>query len=771
MPPIPPAAPTAAPPPPPPGPPAAPPPFPATEPRPAAPAVTLPSIDFEELLGGRLFAWIGGIAILAGVVFFVATAIQRGWISEQLRVGLAFAGSSILVALGYWLHERRGQTQVSLVAVGTGIASLYASLVAGTSLYDLIPAPVALGVALLIGAVATLLAIRLESIHVAALGILGALASPVLTHAGTSTSALVFMAVALTSSTAVLVWQRWNWLALLAYLVSAPQLAAWALDQDGSAVWTVLPVLLGFWVLYVTAALGYELRVPTAALRPSSAALALSNVVFTSGLGWFVLDDAGKNRAATAWVIALAAVHVAAGALVALRMRRSPEIPLLFVACGIGLSAIGLALALDGPALVAGWAVEGVLLAWLSRRLRSDRALAGSVGFLVLATGVALKIAIVHDYASTVDAQHRVAALLVVAVAAIAASWFLRGDDRVRPVAAALQIEASLLVLGTLPILLDGTTLVVAVAAGVVGHAALVRGFGSRIAALGGLVWGVTAAGFALGVAFDVAEFATRTDATARIGALAAVAIAAFLSAALLAGEDWLDPAPAALEAVGSGFALLALPIAFDGAALVVAVSVGAVVQAAVGRLRGNPVGYATGGFWALVALTHVLVYEAPPRDALLNGIGGGDAIALVVAVGCAVAVAILVGDRTRLAREHVLALDVAAGVAALYCGSALVVAAVPAGGGSTDGKQLALSAFWSLVGLVLVAVGVARNKRPLRIGGIALLSLAIAKVGLYDLAQLGSLTRVGSLIALGVLLLAAAYVYQRQTINRRESA
>ena len=91
----------------------------------------------------------------------------------------------------------------------------------------------------------------------------------------------MFMAIALTASTGVLLWRRWDWLAVLSYVVSAPQLAKWVFDQPQSGIPLVLAVLIAFWALFITAALGYELRVPTPALRASSAILALSNVLFT----------------------------------------------------------------------------------------------------------------------------------------------------------------------------------------------------------------------------------------------------------------------------------------------------------------------------------------------------------------------------------------------------------------------------------------------------------------------------------------------------------
>jgi uncharacterized membrane protein len=67
-----------------------------------------PGKSFEELLGGRLLALAGGIAVLLGIAFLVALAIDRGWLGAEARVGLALIGAAMLLAVGVWLHERLG---------------------------------------------------------------------------------------------------------------------------------------------------------------------------------------------------------------------------------------------------------------------------------------------------------------------------------------------------------------------------------------------------------------------------------------------------------------------------------------------------------------------------------------------------------------------------------------------------------------------------------------------------------------------------------------
>jgi uncharacterized membrane protein len=532
-----------------PAPPPAPPSLPAERIEPPPARVTpRPPLDLEELLGGRVLAWLGGAAVVLGVVFFLVMAVSRGWIDEPTRVVLAFLGSSALLGASLWLYERKGQTQAALAAAGAALASLYASLVVATAVYDLVPDAAGLLVAALVGGAGAAIAVRWQSRVVAAIGILGALLAPVLVEAGTSGASLAFMAPALLAAVAILVWQRWPWLAFGAFLVSAPQLVGWIGEEtswfDDRHVGRVLPVIVAYWLVFLAAALAHELRVPTPRLRGSSAVLVLADVTLVSGLGWAVLDGAGHGAAATGWVLAMAVGHVAAG-LTTWRGRISNEIGMLLVAVGTALSAIGFGLALDGPALVTGWAVHAALLAWVAVRAADERAMFGGTVFLALAIG-------------------------------------------------------------------------------------------------------------------------------------------------------------------------------------------------------------------------HVLTVEAPP-DALANGLDGAATAAAAVAVVAAAAAFMAWVSRTGTAPWPGLFAAVSA-TSGVYLVSVLLVDAAGASDatGATQSGQLLLSAFWSVAGLAAIVGGLLRERRPLRLGGLVLLGVTVVKVFLVDLQTLDSIYRVGSFIALGLLLIAGAFAYQR---------
>jgi uncharacterized membrane protein len=108
--------------------------------------------------------------------------------------------------------------------------------------------------------------------------------------------------------------------------------------------------------------------------------------------------------------------------------------------------------------------------------------------------------------------------------------------------------------------------------------------------------------------------------------------------------------------------------------------------------------------------------------------------------------------------------LQALAAVALVYLPSVVIVDVWTTGDSSNPGQtpQLLLSAFWGVVGLSALVVGLLRDERRLRLGGLTLLSIAVAKVFLFDLTTLESIYRVLSFVALGLLLLSAAYAYQR---------
>jgi uncharacterized membrane protein len=251
--------------------------------------------------------------------------------------------------------------------------------------YDLLSSSLGLVIAGVVGALALVAAVRWNSQEIAGIGIVGSLLAPVLMDAGTHTSSLVFMTIALIAAIGVVVQRRWAWLAVIAYIVSVPQAASWLDSEHSTHLGLTLVVATAFWLLYVVAAVGHELRAPTKAVRLSSASLLLVNASITAAGGWWLIDDAGHHAGATAWLFGLACAQIALGTLV-FGSRASREIAMLLYGVAATLVGIAVAGALDGPALVAAWSIEAIVLAWVGRRRDTPRrGLAAALVFAGLA--------------------------------------------------------------------------------------------------------------------------------------------------------------------------------------------------------------------------------------------------------------------------------------------------------------------------------------------------------------------------------------------------
>ena len=76
--------------------------------------------------------------------------------------------------------------------------------------------------------------------------------------------------------------------------------------------------------------------------------------------------------------------------------------------------------------------------------------------------------------------------------------------------------------------------------------------------------------------------------------------------------------------------------------------------------------------------------------------------------------------------------------------------------------KQLSLSVVWGLYASGLLIAGRVRRLLLLRVMGLALLSLTILKVFIWDLSSLDRIYRIISFIMLGAILLIVSYFYQQ---------
>lgn len=144
-------------------------------------------LDWELMIGGNLFTFLGAIVIVIAIALLLTFAYDQGWIhlSPYMRV---FGG--ILLGVAFMLLGARmrsvGLTIFAQGLVGTGIATLFLVVYAGYSYYHLanFTLPWLMIIMLLITLLALWQSVHYDSQAIALLGLLGGVLAPIIVGSG-----------------------------------------------------------------------------------------------------------------------------------------------------------------------------------------------------------------------------------------------------------------------------------------------------------------------------------------------------------------------------------------------------------------------------------------------------------------------------------------------------------------------------------------------------------------------------------------------------------
>jgi len=277
---------------------------------------------FEQLIGGRLLIWVGGVALVVAAVFLIRYSIEIGLISPELRMTAAALFGLILLGLGEWAHGSKrlaDDPRISQALVGAGLAVLYAAVYGSYILYGFIDVTTASLLMLVITVAALGLALR-HGVGTAALGLIGGFLTPWLVgdpEAG-ALPLLAYLAL-LDAAVFAIAWRRgWGWLAGVAVLASFAWTGFLLTRPPADA-------LAGGWF-----ALG--LGIVAGLLRPAGTSLTWIQPVSIAAIQVTILT-ARFDIETPGW-LAYAAIAIAAVVITRIK-EHPPAVPALVLACGI----------------------------------------------------------------------------------------------------------------------------------------------------------------------------------------------------------------------------------------------------------------------------------------------------------------------------------------------------------------------------------------------------------------------------------------------------
>jgi uncharacterized membrane protein len=271
-----------------------------------------PPLDIEALLTMRWGVWLGAAALMFAGIFLIRYAADQGLLGPATRCVFAALLGLILTGVGEYLRRRQTAgphvDQVPSSLAAGGLAVLFGAAYGAGPYYDLVPMPVGFGLM----AAAAMAALALSLLHgqlVAAIGIVGAFATPALVHTDAPSLPGLFSYLLLVTAAALAVvrYTAWIWL-------------GWAATVAGG-LWVLLVLdtvtAANIWApsLFVPAAASLHLGLLPRGALDSRIGRRLAWIPFaTLGIAGLILCNSLDDALPRLGIILMAPVAVWAGA-------------------------------------------------------------------------------------------------------------------------------------------------------------------------------------------------------------------------------------------------------------------------------------------------------------------------------------------------------------------------------------------------------------------------------------------------------------------------
>lgn len=224
-------------------------------PSPPRPRKARPPIAWEQWVGVRGAAVLGGLVLALAGLFFFKHAFERGWVTPRMRVMTGAATGLLALGAAELLRRRSYRFAPAATAAG-GIVILYATTWASFRLYEFLSAAAALPLMAGITASCAWTSVRQRSQLVAVLGLIGGFATPLLLSMDSAHPLGLFGYLLLLDLGLLALGQRMRWpsLGLLGMLGTFLVELVWSTRHlDGGALPFALGSLAAFALVFAAA--------------------------------------------------------------------------------------------------------------------------------------------------------------------------------------------------------------------------------------------------------------------------------------------------------------------------------------------------------------------------------------------------------------------------------------------------------------------------------------------------------------------------------------
>ncbi|MBN1251938.1 MAG: DUF2339 domain-containing protein [Bacteroidales bacterium] len=325
--------------------------------------------DIEKFIGENLINKIGIVVLVLSLFFFVQYAIGKGWINDAGRVAIGIFSGGVLIGIAHYL--RKTYTAFSSVLAGGGIAVLYSTIALGFQLYLLFNQVQAFSLMVVITVFAILLSLVYDRKELAVLAILGGFATPLSLSTGEGNYIVLFSYILILDIGMIVLayFKKWNIVNIISFVLTVILFMIWMISSNidmklpfkGALIFATAFYLV-FFIMNIINNLKENRKFSVLDFL-----MVIFNTFLYYAAGMFLFDKFNDDFMGIFTVI-LGVFNF--GFAFPLYKRKQIDKNLVFLLIGLVLTFVSLTapVQLNGNYITMFWAVESVLLLWLSQQ-------------------------------------------------------------------------------------------------------------------------------------------------------------------------------------------------------------------------------------------------------------------------------------------------------------------------------------------------------------------------------------------------------------------
>jgi len=191
--------------------------------------------DLEQFIGEKLISIVGITILVLGIFFSVKWAIDRHLISDAGKIMIGIVSGTILLGFAHKLVKN--YRAFSSILAGGGIAVLYFSIYEAYQAYHLIPQAAAFGIMVFITLITVILSVIYDKKELAIIAIAGGFGTPFFVSNGSGNYQVLFTYLLILNAGMFVLtnFKKWNIVNIICYALTVLIFGGWAFNTFDAA--------------------------------------------------------------------------------------------------------------------------------------------------------------------------------------------------------------------------------------------------------------------------------------------------------------------------------------------------------------------------------------------------------------------------------------------------------------------------------------------------------------------------------------------------------